>query len=85
LQSIPLNLFVCVVLGNVEAFPLAGMFGLCAAFMAASLAAQVQLERLSVKRPSYHKVPSDGDHASAGAAAGSGGSAAAGAKAEAVS
>ena len=34
---VPLNLFVCVVLGNVEAFPLAGMFGLCVAFMAVSL------------------------------------------------
>lgn len=44
---VPLNLFVCVVLGNVEAFPLAGMFGLCVAFMAVSMVSQVQLQRLS--------------------------------------
>lgn len=53
---VPLNLFVCVVLGNVEAFPLAGMFGLCVAFMAVSMVSQVQLQRLSQGKGMYHKV-----------------------------
>lgn len=57
---IPLNLFVCIVLGNVEAFPLAGMFGLCVAFMVVSLVSQVQLDRLSTGKQFYHKVSSDG-------------------------
>ncbi|KAI8467976.1 MAG: general substrate transporter-like protein [Monoraphidium minutum] len=57
---IPLNLFVCVVLGNVEAFPLAGMFGLCVAFMAVSTVSMVQLERLSQNKGVYHKVASGG-------------------------
>ncbi|KIZ01523.1 hypothetical protein MNEG_6434 [Monoraphidium neglectum] len=47
---IPLNLFVCVVLSNVEALPLAGMFGLCVALMLASLACQARLERLARDR-----------------------------------
>jgi fucose permease len=43
---IPLNAFVCVVLGNVEAVPLAGMFGLCVAFLGISFVCQVKLDAL---------------------------------------
>lgn len=45
---------------QVEAFPLAGMFGLCVAFMVVSLVSQVQLDRLSTGKQFYHKVSSDG-------------------------
>lgn len=41
---IPLNLFVCVILYNVSAFPLAAMFGLCAVFLGLAAMLQVQLE-----------------------------------------
>lgn len=37
---IPLNLFVCVVLYNVSAFPLATMFGMCSLFLLVCLACQ---------------------------------------------
>ncbi|KIZ07268.1 Major facilitator superfamily domain-containing protein 5 [Monoraphidium neglectum] len=58
---VPLNLFVCVVLGNVEAFPLAGMFGLCVAFMVVSMVSQTQLDKFSQARPVYHKVSEAAD------------------------
>ena len=41
---------------QVEAFPLAGMFGLCVAFMAVCTLSQWQLERMSQGRHTYHKV-----------------------------
>jgi len=41
---------------QVEAFPLAGMFGLCVAFMVVSLISQVQMDRLSAGKHLYHKV-----------------------------
>ena len=41
---------------QVEAFPLAGMFGLCVAFMVVSMVSQVQLQRLSQGKGAYHKV-----------------------------
>eukprot|EP00887_Chlorella_sp_A99_P000640 scaffold5.g640.t1 len=37
---IPLNLFVCIVLYNVSAFPLSTMFGMCALFMVVAAACQ---------------------------------------------
>jgi MFS family permease len=40
---IPLNLFVCVVLYNVSAFPLGAMFGMCAAFLLVCAACQRRL------------------------------------------
>lgn len=55
---IPLNLFVCIVLGNVEAFPLAAMFGLCVAFMLLCMALQMQLARISERAPGKRKVNS---------------------------
>lgn len=41
---------------QVEAFPLAGMFGLCVAFMVVSMISQVQMQRLSQSKGIYHKV-----------------------------
>eukprot|EP00879_Flechtneria_rotunda_P006971 GHRR01007318.1.p1 GENE.GHRR01007318.1~~GHRR01007318.1.p1 ORF type:complete len:366 (+),score=93.50 GHRR01007318.1:391-1488(+) len=55
---VPLNAFVCVVLGNVDAVPLAGMFGLCVAFLGVSCACQMKLDALTAN--GYrHVTPSD--------------------------
>lgn len=48
---VPLNLFVCIVLYNVSAYPLSVMFMLCAAFMVIAYVACAQFEAI-VKRAS---------------------------------
>lgn len=59
---IPLNAFVCVVLGNVEAVPLAGMFGLCVAFLGVSFMCQVRLDALPPSA-TYHRGASTDEEA----------------------
>lgn len=49
LFRLPLNLFVCVILYNVSRFPLAAMFGMCAAFLALAAAAQRRLDIITVR------------------------------------
>lgn len=51
LFRVPLNLFVCVVLYNVDKFPMTYMFALCAAFLAASAYLQTRLTRLANAMP----------------------------------
>lgn len=60
---IPLNAFVCVVLGNVEAVPLAGMFGLCVAFLGISCFCQMKLDALPPQH-AYHRGNSTDEEAS---------------------
>jgi hypothetical protein len=45
---IPLNLFVCVILFNVQLFPIWFMFSLCCIFLLLASIAQRRLERLAV-------------------------------------
>jgi len=45
LFRIPLNLFVCIVLYNVEAIPLYGMFGVCVGLLVLSFLCQLRLEQ----------------------------------------
>ena len=52
LFRMPLNLFVCVVLYNVAAFPLEVMFAMCALFLLATAACQRQLAVLAGVRDS---------------------------------
>lgn len=47
---IPLNAFVCLVLANVEAFPVWGMFALCSVLMCVALVCQVRFGALVVAR-----------------------------------
>ncbi|KAF8066289.1 mfsd5 [Scenedesmus sp. PABB004] len=72
---VPLNAFVCVVLGNVEAVPLAGMFGLCVAFLGISFACQLRLDALPQR--AYHRTSTDDGGEEEGKAAAAGGGAAA--------
>ena len=48
---IPLTLFVCVILFNVQLFPIWFMFSLCCAFLFIASAAQRKLERLTASAP----------------------------------
>lgn len=56
---IPLNAFVCIVLGNVEAVPLWCMFGLCVAFLGISFACQMRLDAMHPH--GYHRTASTDD------------------------
>lgn len=54
---IPLNLFVCVILYNVEYFSLSTMFGMCVALLSTCMACQMHMESLgSTRRPPASKV-----------------------------
>lgn len=46
---IPLNIFVCIVLYNVSAFPIMAMFGMCAIFLAVAAVLQQRLLVISTK------------------------------------
>jgi len=46
---IPLNIFVCIVLANVSAFPISVMFGMCAIFLAMAGVLQRRLSVVSEK------------------------------------
>ena len=65
---IPLNLFVCVILFNVQLFPIWLMFSLCCAFLLLASVAQRRLEKLAHASPSKHGAgessgePSYGGH-----------------------
>lgn len=78
---VPLNVFVCLVLGNVDALPLAALFGLCVLLLVATLACQLQFERLPQCKQ-YSSLPSSSssrgslkDAAAAGQSAAAGGAA----------
>lgn len=62
---IPLNLFVCVILFNVQLFPIWFMFGLCCAFLLMASVAQRRLERLVASAP-QQAVEKSADAASFG-------------------
>ncbi|KAH7424929.1 hypothetical protein KP509_11G032000 [Ceratopteris richardii] len=47
---IPVNIFVCVVLYNVDAYPITGMFGMCAGFLFLAAVLQNRL-KLAVEKP----------------------------------
>ncbi|KAG1359218.1 molybdate-anion transporter [Cocos nucifera] len=53
---IPLNIFVCIVLYNVDAFPMTVMFGMCGIFL---LIASVLQRRLMVVAESHRSRPQD--------------------------
>eukprot|EP00475_Leptophrys_vorax_P000974 TRINITY_DN10513_c0_g1_i1.p1 TRINITY_DN10513_c0_g1~~TRINITY_DN10513_c0_g1_i1.p1 ORF type:complete len:169 (+),score=18.55 TRINITY_DN10513_c0_g1_i1:2-508(+) len=50
---IPLNIFVCIVLYNVSAFPITAMFGMCAIFLAMAGVLQRRLLVISSKAAYY--------------------------------
>ncbi|GJP56872.1 hypothetical protein CLOM_g15918 [Closterium sp. NIES-68] len=50
---IPLNIFVCVVLYNVSAFPMTAMFGMCSFFLAIAAILQRKLMAAAVKHATY--------------------------------
>jgi MFS transporter, MFS domain-containing protein family, molybdate-anion transporter len=56
---VPLNLFVCVVLYNVDKFPMQAVFTLCSVFLIMSLFCQRRLAQLAASAPSS-KSPEDG-------------------------
>lgn len=58
---IPLNLFVCCILYNVDAFSLRTMFGMCVLFLVASAGCQRQLDRITATS-SYFVLPEVVDH-----------------------
>ena len=62
---IPLNLFVCVILFNVQLFPIWLMFSLCCTFLLLASVAQRRLEKLAHASPSKH-TESNGEEASYG-------------------
>ena len=78
---VPLNAFVCVVLYNVEAFPVWGMFALCSGLMCVALACQVELGRLVAAGAGGGHKGGDGGTASGGGGGGDAGPAAAAAAA----
>ncbi|KAI5076352.1 hypothetical protein GOP47_0008417 [Adiantum capillus-veneris] len=47
---IPVNIFVCVVLYNVDAFPITSMFGMCSAFLILASVLQNRL-KLAIEKP----------------------------------
>ncbi|KAK9829693.1 hypothetical protein WJX72_007390 [[Myrmecia] bisecta] len=53
---IPLNAFVCIVLYNVSAFPLAAMFGMCTLFLTIAAACQRRLETIAGRDKDYALV-----------------------------
>lgn len=48
---IPLNIFVCVVLYNVSAFPITAMFGMCSIFLVMAAVLQSRLHTIALKTP----------------------------------
>lgn len=59
---IPLNLFVCIVLYNVSAFPLTAMFGMCSIFLAMAGVLQRRLMLISAKAAPYGDTSYDKSH-----------------------
>eukprot|EP00475_Leptophrys_vorax_P032159 TRINITY_DN49376_c0_g1_i1.p1 TRINITY_DN49376_c0_g1~~TRINITY_DN49376_c0_g1_i1.p1 ORF type:complete len:464 (+),score=58.31 TRINITY_DN49376_c0_g1_i1:65-1456(+) len=53
---IPLNIFVCVVLYNVSAFPITAMFGMCSFFLAIAALLQRRLLGIVSKQAAYAPV-----------------------------
>ncbi|KAM3409080.1 hypothetical protein ACQJBY_001833 [Aegilops geniculata] len=56
---IPLNLFVCVVLYNVNAFPIAVMFGMCSIFLFIAAILQRRLMFVSDLHRSTNQIPAE--------------------------
>lgn len=69
---IPLNAFVCIVLYNVEAFPVWGMFGLCSVLMCVALGCMLKLTALVAAGAGGGFKAGEGQEAAGGGGGGAG-------------